>query len=52
MNDKIEIGTNLEEVAISLANLAKLTANGSRNWDNYRKLCLDVLKQVEKQFKP
>jgi hypothetical protein len=52
MNNKIEIGVTLEEVAKSLTDLAKLTANGSKNWDNYRELCLDVLKQVEKKFKP
>lgn len=51
MNNKIEIGTTLEEVAKSLTDLAKLTANGSKNWDSYKELCLDVLKQIEKQSK-
>lgn len=52
MNNKIEIGNTLEEVADSLTKLAKLTANGTENWNNYRELCLDVLKQIEKMNEP
>lgn len=46
MSEKIIVAMNLEEAAIALTNMAKLTADGSKNWDNYKEICLQILKQI------
>lgn len=48
---KIPIGNTLEAVAKSLRTMAELTANGSKNWENYEAVVLDVLQQVERNAK-
>ena len=36
----------VEEAAKFLRNTAELTARNTQNWDNYQRICLDMLKSA------
>ena len=43
---KVLVGTSMKEAATSLRHMAVLTANNTRNWDNYEQICLQILEQI------
>lgn len=43
---KVHVGNTVAEAATALRNMAILTADNTRNWDNYEQICLQILEQV------
>lgn len=43
---KIQFNLSLDGIAKLLRNYAELTANNSKNWENYEVICKDSLQQV------
>lgn len=46
MADKIKVADTIEEAAKALRGMAELTAKASQNWDNYERICLEVLQAM------
>ncbi len=46
MSDKIQVANSVETAAKALRNMAELTANNTRNWDNFEAICKEILEQV------
>ena len=45
-NEKVQVADSVTSAAKALREMAVLTANNTKNWDNYEQICLQVLDQV------
>lgn len=43
---KVRVAESVGQAAKALRNMAVLTADNTRNWDNYESICLQILEQV------